>query len=287
MVLRAGLAALWLFCCYPLWADEPVRLHGKFVRADLVTDDLATVSAFYAKLFDWQLVKYKDHTRIVAQGRELGSIVERERPPNKEAKSRWIAFMSVADVASIRQKVAAAGGQVLLEPQELQGTGIAAVFSDPQGAVFGAIHNRHGDPEDFIADVGSWIWLELFTHDVGQAAEFYASVGNYEIWDYEPQSAALKERKNVLLASDGYARAAVTELAKERAHAKAVWLPFIRVANTALIIQQAQALGGGVLVAPSPDILNGRAAVLVDPRGAAVGIMEWTAQDSDEGSDEQ
>src|SRR5690606_1135386 len=118
-----------------------------------------------------------------------------------KAKPRWIAFMSVPDVSVIQQKVVNAGGQVLLEPREVRDLGKLGVFSDAQGAVFGAIRTREGDPEDFIADIGSWIWIELFSHDAHKSGDFYADIAGYEVWNYEPKSEGLKDRTNLLLAS--------------------------------------------------------------------------------------
>jgi len=37
----------------------------------------------------------------------------------------------------------------------------------------------------------------------------------------------------------------------------------------------AKKLGGQVLLEPRPDLFHGKVAVLADPTGAAVGIMEW------------
>lgn len=269
-----------LFCTTLSWAEDIEYLHGKFVRADLLTDDLAASQKFYGKLFGWTFESSKDHVVAYVQERRVGTLVQHPRPENSNAKPRWIAYMSVADVGAVRQKVIEAGGAVLLEPHDLRDLGMAGIFSDPEGALFGAVHNKQGDPEDVIADMGSWIWIELFSRDASRAGDFYATIGGYEVWDYEPQSKALQDRTNLMLASDGYARAAITEFAKERSHTKAVWLPFVRVADTALAIRRAQELGGQVLVAPNPDIFNGKAAVLTDSRGAAIGIMEWAEDDS-------
>ena len=46
--------------------------------------------------------------------------------------------------------------------------------------------------------------------------------------------------------------------------------------NSALAAQAlAKKLGGQVLLEPRPDLFHGKVAVLADPTGAAVGIMEW------------
>ena len=37
----------------------------------------------------------------------------------------------------------------------------------------------------------------------------------------------------------------------------------------------AKQLGGRVVVEPRPDLLDGKVAVVADPTGAAIGILEW------------
>jgi predicted enzyme related to lactoylglutathione lyase len=53
------------------------------------------------------------------------------------------------------------------------------------------------------------------------------------------------------------------------------WLPFVRVKNVGDSVAQAKQLGGKALIEPKPELLNGKVAVIADPTGAAIGIMEW------------
>jgi predicted enzyme related to lactoylglutathione lyase len=54
------------------------------------------------------------------------------------------------------------------------------------------------------------------------------------------------------------------------------WLPFVRVKNLAESVGLAKQLGGQVLLEPRPDLFEGRVAVLADPTGAAIGVLEWS-----------
>ena len=50
--------------------------------------------------------------------------------------------------------------------------------------------------------------------------------------------------------------------------------------DAASVASKAVALGGRVLVEPRPDRHGGNVAVIADPNGAPVGIMEWSQTDS-------
>jgi predicted enzyme related to lactoylglutathione lyase len=52
----------------------------------------------------------------------------------------------------------------------------------------------------------------------------------------------------------------------------------VRVANVRETTGKAEQLGGKVLLAPKPDLLAGKVAVITDPTGAAIGLLEWTGE---------
>ena len=56
------------------------------------------------------------------------------------------------------------------------------------------------------------------------------------------------------------------------------WLPFVRVKNVTESVAQAKELGGKALIEPRPELLDGKVAVIADPTGAAIGILEWSGE---------
>jgi predicted enzyme related to lactoylglutathione lyase len=180
--------------------------------------------------------------------------------------------MSVSSVSEAQGRVTKAGGKVLAEQQNFPQRGDQAVLADAEGAVFGVIASRRGDPADFLPEPGDWIWIQLFSRDVKAAGEFYRTIGGYEVLPHT-------ERTNSLvLTSKGYARAAVMNLPESQAQAKPGWLPFVRVKSVADSVAQTKELGGKVLIAPKDKLFAGRVAVITDPTGAALGIIEWTGE---------
>jgi len=50
-------------------------IPGKFVHADLVTNDLPAATALYGGLFGWEFDKHPDHPVVFADDRDMGTIM--------------------------------------------------------------------------------------------------------------------------------------------------------------------------------------------------------------------
>jgi predicted enzyme related to lactoylglutathione lyase len=77
-----------------------------------------------------------------------------------------------------------------------------------------------------------------------------------------------------MLSSSGQPRAGVAPL-PDRDDAKPGWLGVIRVANLDATLAQVTTLGGKVLLAPHPAAYESRFAIIADPTGGAVGLVEY------------
>jgi predicted enzyme related to lactoylglutathione lyase len=247
------------------------RLPGKFVWADLVTDDVPSARQFYAKLFGWTFWDAGGYMIALNDGRPLAGIFQRPRPKDRVAEPRWFGYISVGDVNRAQRAATNSGGRVLAPPQNMPKRGEQAVFADPEGAVFGVVKSRSGDPADFLPDVGDWVWIELVSRDAKKASNFYRAVAGYDIVENESARAG-----DYVFVSGGYARAAAVTLLPERAKAQPTWLLFVRVKDLASSLASAKQLGGKVLLEPRPDLFRGKLAVVTDPTGAAVGLLEWS-----------
>ncbi len=248
------------------------RLPGKFVWADLVTDDVPAARKFYSEFLGWKFQDVGDYTICANDGRPLCGMFQRTRPAGGKAKPRWFGFISVASVSRAEKAVTAAGGKVLAAPQKMPERGEQAVFADAEGAVFGVVKSSSGDPEDFMADPGDWIWIQLLSRNADKAAQFYKSVAGYEV----VENTLTNSLSDYVLVSEGYARATVRTIRHPKDQVEPTWLPFVRVKNIAESVAKAKELGGKVLVKPKAELLNGKAAVVEDPTGAAIGLLEWS-----------
>lgn len=282
---RCALGALAFCAATCTWAAEPASLlplvdpptnrHfvGKFVLAELVTPDLRASKAFYGGLFGWTFgdvrVEGLQYAEASLNGQLVGEMVHRPARPGEQRQPAWLGFVAVTDVDAAQKAAVAAGARALLAPHDFPGRGRMAVLADPQGAVFGIVASTSGDPPEELADPGEWIWTSLFTTDPDTAAAFYQTLFDYDVFDDpEPQNA-----QHLVLASGGYSRAAANPLPS--ATARPHWLPFVRVDDAGAATRKAVSLGGKVLLSPRDDRHGGQIAVVADPQGAAVGLLEW------------
>jgi len=248
------------------------RLPGKFVWADLVTDDVPAVRKFYAQLFGWSFRDAGGYTIAFHDQRPLCGMFQRPRPKDRVAEPRWFGYISVANVGGAHRAVEKAGGRVLSPPQKMPKRGEQALFADPEGAVFGVIKSSSGDPEDFVADPGDWVWIQLLSRDAKKASGFYRAVAGYDV----VENTSPNHLSDYVLTSEGFARATIRTIPPGHEKVQPNWLPFVRVNNLAESLALGRQLGGKVLLEPRAELLKNRVAVLSDPTGAAIGLMEWS-----------
>jgi predicted enzyme related to lactoylglutathione lyase len=261
---------------WPPIVDPPTgqQTPGRFVWGDLVTSDVAAAADFYGKVFGWTFETYggKDdrdtYTLALADGLPIGGMVYDQRARKGGTLSaRWIGLISSPDLQAATAAVTAAGGQVVYQPVMLGERGETAVYRDPEGVVFGLVKSKNGDPADFAGELNEWYWIDLWTSDVEKAAQFYRSVVGYETVPVADDGF----RSGVRLVSGGYARAGI--MAKRSPETSATWLPYIRVADIESSLQKTRAAGGKVLLPPVVMDLA-TVAIIADPTGAPVGIVQ-------------
>ncbi len=267
---------------WPPIVDPPTGQHtpGRFVWGDLVTSDVAAAAGFYGKVFGWTFETYggdddrDTYTLALADGLPIGGMMFDQRAmKGKTPSARWVGLISVDDVKAATAAVTAGGGKVVYAPVMLGERGETAVFKDPEGVLFGVVKSKNGDPLDYAGDVNEWYWIDLWTADVEKAAEFYRAVIGYEtapVADDGPRS-------GVRLLSGGFARAGIMQKNSEKS--SATWLPYIRVADANAAAAAARAAGGKVLL--DPVAMNiATVAIIADPTGAPVGIVQLPAPES-------
>jgi predicted enzyme related to lactoylglutathione lyase len=266
----------------PPIVDPPSAEHhvGKVIWVELATPDLAGAKRFYSGLFGWTFrdtrVGNSDYTVALLDGSPVGGLIVRPLPPGDQRRPAWLTFIAVRDVDAAKRTALEHGAKVVSEPRSYPTRGRQAVFADPQGAPFAVLASSSGDPADYLASLGEWIWSSLLVGDPDKDASFYQTLFGYDVFDLESDDGL----EHVILSSDEYARASVNAFPAGATRGHPHWLNFLRVADTADAAAKAVALGGRVLVEPHVDRHGGRVAVVADPAGAPVGLMEWSETDT-------
>lgn len=162
-------------------------LHGTPVWFELTTRAPEASADFYNRLFGWTTTESgMEGYHLARDGDDMvaGLMIpdaEQDIPPN------WLLYIGVDSADAVAEKTAAAGGQVLMPPQDIPGTGRFAVLADPQGAVFGVLQPAPMDPPP---PEGSGAWnqkksgrgnfIELMSTDPAAGLAFYADLFGWQ-----------------------------------------------------------------------------------------------------------
>jgi hypothetical protein len=265
----------------PLVQPPSTEHHvGKIIWADLVTPDLDAAKRFYGGLFGWSFPDTASgkggYTVAYVEGRPVAGFILRAAPPSNQRQPVWLTFIAVTNVDAARRTALDHGAKVVFEPKTYPSRGRQAVLTDPEGATFAILASSSGDPADLLAEPGEWIWSSLQVGDPAKDASFYQALFGYDVFDV-PNEDGLR---HVILSSDDFARASVNAYPDTSSARHPHWLNFVRVLDAASVASKAVALGGRVLVEPRLDRHGGNVAVIADPTGAPIGVMEWSQTDS-------
>jgi predicted enzyme related to lactoylglutathione lyase len=185
--------------------------------------------------------------------------------------------ISVADVDAATATVTAAGGTVLTAPLDLAQRGRSAVVVDPQGALITLLQTNSRDPLDKAqADVGGFLWNELWTEDISAAAEFYRQLADYSEDGNVVQDNVKTGARYRLLSSQGKPRVGIMKTPVE--DLSPVWVSYLRIEDAAAldaIIARVEALGGAILLDPQDREIGGRVALIAGPSGAGIALQTW------------
>lgn len=280
-VLAAGLT---LGLAQPASAATPVfqPLHqpatgqqhpGKFVWADLFTTNPVAAAKFYTGLFGWttNVIEQKGKAYTVFSN---GSVPVAGLAPRNTANpkrgSRWISYIAVSDIDATLARATKAGGIVRAPAREFPARGFQAIITDREGSPAGLMQSTSGDSIDDEPKLGEWNWFELYGKEPQSASAFYATVFHYDV----AADVRTSRKNDFLLNTDDRSRAGIAPL-PAREDAAPGWLGVVRVADMDVALKRVTTLGGEVLVPARATAYGSRFAIIADPTGGTLGLVEY------------
>jgi uncharacterized protein len=276
----------------PLHAAPPVPLpplmqpssdehhEGKIIWLDLITPNLAAAEEFYGGAFGWTFQNVATgYALAMLGGRPVCGIYQHAIPAGEHRQPAWLTFIAARNLDATQRLILQQGGKMLTPPHSYPQRGRQAVFADPQGAVFAVLASSSGDPPDYLAAPGEWIWSSVVTRESDTDAAFYQNVFGYQVFDATRDS---DSSEHLILSTDDFARASVNQLPDDSARRHPHWLNFLRVTDTVQTVAKVTELGGRVLVEPHVGRHGGKVAVVADFAGAPFGVLEWAEDESTE-----
>jgi predicted enzyme related to lactoylglutathione lyase len=281
--ILAGAVTLSLGFAAPLKADPfpPLNtpgtgLHnpGKLVWADLFTSNPEAAQNFYCGLLGWTATNIDQKGKNYVIFSDNGTPVAGLSPhsPGKEGHpSKWIGYIAVTDIDASAALVEKNGGVVHAHPKKFPDRGRQAIITDGEGVALGLLESSSGDPADVDTLAGQWNWFELYAKDPTASSNFFHAALGYDV---APETNTTRKSEYVL-SSSGNSRAGIAPL-PEGDDVSASWLGVIRVDDIDKTLAKVSGLGGEVLVAPHAVENGSRFAIVGDPTGAAVGLVQYS-----------
>jgi predicted enzyme related to lactoylglutathione lyase len=258
--------------------------------------------AFYSGLFGWECENVmpagSDVPYFVARLRGLDVAGVGALPPDGPTEAGWNTYISVESADETAAKVAEAGGQALMEPADVMDQGRAAVFSDPEGAVFCVWQPKRHKGAQIVNEPGSVNFNGLHTRDVESAKAFYGAVfgwrtlalgGDVEMWTLpgygdhlELANPGNRARVAALGGLGGFEDvvASINPIPDDQMGVAPHWSVTFSVDDADAVADKAFELGGKVLVAPV-DAPWSRMTIIADPQGASFIATKFVPENRD------
>lgn len=235
---------------------------------DMGSPDPQGAADFYGALFGWEAPEGPPE----AGGYRVAMVGDRAvagiGPAQNPGPPFWATYVNVDSADDAAEKVAAAGGQVIVAPMDVLDAGRMAVFTDTVGAFFSVWQPGTHPGAQLVNEPGTYSWSELLTTDVEASKTFYGAVfgwtantvaagdGDYTEWQVNGRAIAGMMQKPPMLPAE----------------VPPHWAVYFAVADTDTAVARVAELGGSVMMPPM-DIEPGRFAVVADPFGATFNVI--------------
>ena len=245
---------------------------------ELTTPDLQAARAFYGPLFDWELedIDLGDagvYVAVSVQGDSIAGITG-QMPQLAGHPAFWGVYLAVDDVDATASRVEPAGGRVEAGPFDVMELGRMASIQDPTGVRVNLWQAGQSIGSVRVNEPGCPIWHELTSPDLPTATRFYADVLGVE-WESMPMETG---DDYTCLMVDG--RPVGGAFPPPMEGIPPHWEVYINVEDADATAEKARGLGGQVLQAPWDVPGVGRMAILMDPQGAVLGLMQNPPEES-------
>lgn len=158
------------------------NLLGSIVWHELMTTDVRSAAAFFAKVAGWTAHPWSvdnTYTMFVRQNRQVAGLMG--LPDEARAMGTppcWMTYIGTPDVEATARQAVALGGVIHKAPQDIPTVGRFSIIGDPQGAHFVAF--TPAGPAQGMSTDADFPWHELATSDIDAAFDFYERLFGWE-----------------------------------------------------------------------------------------------------------
>jgi hypothetical protein len=254
--------------------------HGTFSWVDCASTDAASGKKFYADLMAWgtEDIPMGDglfYTMFKCQGEHVAAISPMQPEMQQQGiPSFWTSYISVNDVDAVTKNAKDLGATVMSEPFDVFDSGRMSLINDPTGASVALWQPKNHIGAGLVNAPGALHWNELATRDSTKACEFF---GKLLGWQYEKMEGAGTDYQVIRI--DGRGNGGIMQMTEEWGDMSPHWMVYFAVADIDKSLEKVKQLGGKVEVPPVEVAGTGRFAVIADPQGAYVSLIQLESPD--------
>jgi predicted enzyme related to lactoylglutathione lyase len=255
---------------------------------DTTQPDPEAAVVFYGGLFGWEFEDVMPpgspgrYSVARIRGGDVAAVGS--QPEGAPPTAVWNTYVWVTDADETAAAVRAAGGTVLMKPDDVGDAGRMAVFADPAGAAFCVWQPREHRGASVVNEHASLNFNDLHTRDLRGAKAFYSAVFGWETLDLgggymwalpgygeflERRRPGTRERMAQLGAPERFedAVASLNLIPDDQPEIAPHWGLTFAVDDADAVAARAAELGGRVVVPPF-DAPWVRMTIITDPQGA-------------------
>ncbi len=257
-------------------SNELAHPHGAPCWFELISHHEPKARAFYSALFGWSSEdrQLEDGSRYVVAklGNEYVAAMYAMDPELQEqgVPSHWVVYFAVDDIHAAIDTAIEEGGELLVEPYQVTDMGLTAILSDPEGASFCLWQTGSHPGAGLIGAPGSVTWAELASRDPADAGDFYSRTLGWSV-RHLPLS---ETGAYTTFGSEDEDWGGMLTMDEQWQDIPPHWVLYFAVEDADSASEQADELGGSVIVPPFDVPEVGRLAMLADPSGAAFYVMQ-------------
>ena len=235
--------------------------------------DLDAAKPFYTALFGWTTMDAGPVEETGGYGFFMkgDKMVAGYGPQQSPGPPVWATYIAVADADATAKKIEAAGGTIVMPAMDVMGAGRMAVFQDSAGGFCSIWQPGEHKGAQLANEPGAFSWNELNSRDVDASIAFYTSVFG---WTYEKHEMDGPISSYTEWALDGNTIGGMLPMPPMvPAEVPQFWLVYFAVADLEASLAKVQELGGTVVM-PGMTVDAGTFAIVMDPQGATLSLIQ-------------
>jgi len=242
---------------------------------ELGTTDQSGAKAFYSQMFGWSALDFPigpggSYTLFQLSGKDVaGGYKLMPEQQQRNIPPHWLVYFNTADCDATAAQAVELGGTLVTPPIDVMALGRMAVLQDPEAAVFALWEARMHIGAGVIQETGTVGWSELATRDSAAAAAFYSALFG---WTTAPSQNAPTEYLEFSVSREPMG--GFLQMNEKWEGLPSAWGIYIMVDDCDASAAKAKELGGKVCHGPFASGHVGWIAVLSDPQGAMLSIIQ-------------